>query len=114
MSKVAIVTLCLGVVGCLSNPAPSTALQRVEAIQIAKGEIGRRHIRLPSDCEITIVDGVRNVEAAGLREEYFVRFTFTRNGRREVFYQVEVNKRSRRVDGFLDYRDTTPGDVTSR
>ena len=109
MSKVIVLILCLGVLGCVSHPATSTVSRRDEAIQIAKGEIERRHIRLPSDCEITVVDGVRNEELRELQEEYFIRFTFTRGGKRDVVYHVQVNKRSRKVDGFLDYRDTTLG-----
>jgi hypothetical protein len=109
MNKILISILCFTVLGCVSDRVSSAVSQRDEVIQIAKGEIERRHIRLPSDCQITVVDGVRNVELQELREEYFVRFTFTRGGKRDVVYQVQVNKRSRSVDGFLDYRDTTLG-----
>jgi hypothetical protein len=109
MNRILIILLCFAVSGCVSHPVSSAVSQRDEATRIAKGEIERRHIRLPSDCEITVADGVRNVELQELREEYSVRFTFMRDGKRDVVYEVQVNKRSGRVDGFLDYRDTTLG-----
>lgn len=108
MSKIVIFFHCLALFGCVSQSI-SPIVSKAEAIQIAKAEIQRRQLRIPHDCEITIVDGIRNAEVQGLQEEYFVRFAFTRGGKRDVVYQVEVNKRSRRVDGLLDYRDTVPG-----
>lgn len=78
-------------------------------IRIAKREIDRRQIQLPSDCDITVVEGLAVSPVDKAREEYFVQFTFTHGGKRDIVYKVVIDKRSRKVNDFLDYRHTIPG-----
>jgi hypothetical protein len=112
MRKVFVISSCLALLGCLSHPRPSDGSQRNEIIQIAKREIERRHIRLPLDCDITVDDGVTVFPVGKAREEFVVRFTFTYRGKRDVVYKVVIDRRSRKIDGFIDYRDTIPGGGT--
>jgi hypothetical protein len=111
MSKVFSIFLCLAVLGCVNHPVSSVVSQRDDMIQIAKREIDRRHIHPPSDCNITVVEGVTAFEGQVQkdREEYLVRFTFTHGGKRDVAYEVVIDKRSGKVDDFFDYRDTIRG-----
>jgi hypothetical protein len=114
MSKVFVISCCLALLGCISHPRPSDVSQRNEIIQIAKREIDRRQIRVPLDCDITVDEGVTVFPVGNAREEFIVRFTFTYHGKRDVVYKVVIDKRSRRIDDFIDYRETIPGGGTRR
>jgi hypothetical protein len=114
MSKVFIISCCLALWGCTSHPRPSGASQRNEIIQIAKHEIDRRQIRLPLDCDIMVDEGVTVFPAGDAREEFIVRFTFAYHGKRDVVYKVVIDKRSEKIDDFIDYRETIPGGGTRR
>jgi hypothetical protein len=111
MSKVIIIIVCLAVLGCVSHPLSSLVLQRDDILPIAKREIDRRHIHLPSDCSITVDEGITAFEGKVEkdREEYLVRFTFKHSGKRDVVYEVVIDKRSGKIDDFFDYRDTIRG-----
>ena len=52
-----------------------------------------------------VVDGVYVTSVERKREEYFVLFTFTHDGKREVVYKVTIDKHSRKVYDFVDYRN---------
>ena len=70
----------------------------------------RRQIRLPPDCDITVDDeGVTVFPLQKPREEFIVRFTFTYRGKRDVVYKVLIDRRSRKINDFIDYRETIPG-----
>jgi hypothetical protein len=109
MIKVFLVGVCLGLFGCTNRPPTSVTSNRDEIIRIAKREIERRHIQLPPDCNISMYEGVTVFEPQGSREEYIVRFTFMFHGKREVFYKIVIDKRSKRINDFIDYRNTIPG-----
>jgi hypothetical protein len=109
MNKPLIIILCLAAFGCVNHPTSSVVSRRDEMIQIAKREIDRRHIQLPRDCDITVVEGMAVSPVDKAREEYFVQFTFTHGGKRDIVYKVVIDKRSRKVSDFLDYRHTVPG-----
>ena len=106
MTKLIIIAVCACLLGCVSSPVTSAP---DELIGMAKREISRRHIQLPSDCDITVDEGLTAPQIGPARELYFVRFTFTRAGKRDVYYKVIIEKRSRKVEQFLDYRETIPG-----
>ncbi|HVF72236.1 MAG TPA: hypothetical protein VM940_11575 [Chthoniobacterales bacterium] len=112
MTNLLIFILCLTLSGCITQPQSLVVPQRGDLIQIARGEIDRRHIHLPSDCAVTIHEGVTVSPVDKAREEYFVNFTFAHGGQRGVIYRVVIDKRSGKVDDFLDYRDTIPGGST--
>ena len=95
--------------GCVSHPRPSDVSQRDGIIEIAKHEIARRQIRLPRDYDVTVDEGVTVFPVGKAREEFIVRFTFTYHGKHNVIYKVVIDRRSRKIDDFIDYRDTIPG-----
>jgi len=105
MNKVVIIILCLAMLGCISHPVTPVISRRDDIVQVAKNEIDRRHIHLPRDCDIMVVDGVYVTSVERKREEYFVLFTFTHDGKREVVYKVTIDKHSRKVYDFVDYRN---------
>ncbi len=109
MSKTAILLFVLSLVGCVSLSDSSQVSQRDEIIQIAKREIDRRHVHVPKGCDITVVDGVTAFEVGKAREEHLVRFTLSNAGKREVIYEVSIDKRTKKVNDFVDYRNTIPG-----
>lgn len=112
MSKISVIICCLALLGCISQPRPSDGSQRSEIIKIAKREIDRRHIHLPLDCNITVDEGVAVFPLGKPREEFIVQFTFTYRGKRDVVYKVVIDRQSRKIDDFIDYRDTIPGGGT--
>jgi hypothetical protein len=97
----------------MSYSRPADVFQRNEIIQIAEREIDRRQIHLPPDYDITVDEGVTVFPLEKPQEELVVRFTFTYRGKRDVVYKVLINKRSKKIDDFIDYRDTIPGGETS-
>lgn len=105
MNNLIIIILCLGLSACSSQLPTSGNSRRDDIVQVAKEEINRRHIHLPRDCDIKVVDGVYVTSVERKREEHFVLFTFTHDGKREVVYKVVVDKQSGKVIDFVDYRD---------
>jgi hypothetical protein len=100
----------LALAACAVSPsAPSHLSERERAIQLAKSEIAKRNIKLPFDCDISVVDGVATFVIGKPEPKYLVLFKFKNHGRRDLVYKVVINKRSGRVEDFLDYRDTIPG-----
>jgi hypothetical protein len=109
MNKTILIILCFVLSSCAAFRTTSAVSSRDEIIKIGKEEVHRRNILLPANCEITIVEGVDAPEVGPARQEYFVRFVLTRDGKREVIYQVVVDKHSKKVVDFVDYRHTVQG-----
>jgi hypothetical protein len=91
--------------GCRTQLVTPVISRRDDIVEMAKQEIERRHIQLPRDCDIKVVDGVYVTSVEKKREEYFVLFSFAHGGKREVVYKVDIDKRSRKVIDFVDYRN---------
>lgn len=104
MNKVVVVTLCAFMIGC-ANGSLYSGVSQSEIVATAKAELSKRHIRLPRDCSIKVVEGITVFPVQRAQKEYFVLFTFTVHGKRDVFYKVVVDRQSRRVVEFIDYRD---------
>ena len=104
MNRFIIVTLCAAALGCASHPSFSGGSQD-EIIAIAKAELARRHIHLPRDCSVKVVEGVTVFPVQKAQKEYFVLFTFTLRGKRDAVFKVVVGRQSKRVVEFVDYRE---------
>jgi hypothetical protein len=110
MNKIVFIAVCLLLLGCVNGAPPSSPTsKRDELIRIAKLEIEKRHIHLPADCTITVHEGVAVFEPRGSREEYIIQFAFIYHGKQDVVYKVAIDKQTRKVNDFMDYRNTVPG-----
>jgi hypothetical protein len=78
-------------------------------IQVAREELNRRHIKIPNDCIITVVDWVSVSAIQPPRKSHLVRFERPPGGERDVLYAVVIDKRSRKASEFLDYRGLITG-----
>lgn len=105
MKKVLTIVVCLAISGCASRAVTPVGSQHDKIIKVAKGELIRRHIYLPKDCEILVDEGVYVTSVEPKREEFLVLFTFLYNGKRDVIYKVGIDKRSISVCDFVDYRE---------
>ena len=90
--------------GCASQSSFSGTSQG-EIIGIAKTELARRHIQLPRDYGSKVVEGITVFPAQKAQKEYFVLFTFTFRGKRDTVFKVVIDRQSKRVVEFVDYRD---------
>src|SRR5437763_6067968 len=108
MMRGIVFVFCVAVLACVNHALPA-ATKRDEMIQAAKGELNRRHINVPKDCIITVVDWVSVSAIQRPRESHLVRFERSHGRKREMLYAVVIDKRSGKVSEFLDYRGLTLG-----
>jgi hypothetical protein len=109
-SKRLAIILCLIGVLCVSSSknAEGGELKREEAVKIAKQEVARRRLSLPKNYIANISDSLAFIEFQPTREIYIVSFTFAYHGKARVAYEVNIDKRSGKVDDLTDLRTAIP------
>jgi hypothetical protein len=80
-------------------------LNRETAIQIAKQNLQKLKKPLPDGCRVIVKDGKAYVETEPTRETYVVVFRVAHGRKWRVIYMVDIDKKSRKVSNFTDYRD---------
>ena len=107
MQRICIVLAALSV--CFTSSrvveAKPPQLSRADAVQIAKANVQKLKKPLPSGYRIFVKNGKAYIEAGPDRETYVVLFTVAHGGKRRVIYMVDIDKHSRKVSNFTDYRD---------
>lgn len=97
-------------VGCqYAPPLASGEIDRIRMIDIAKAELSRRRISLPPKC-ITEVD--EDVMFSEFRPDipiFIVSFNAPDRSRPVPLYRVIINKKSGRVQNFVDTHIISPG-----
>lgn len=108
MTKAFTLVFCLTLLGCATQ-SPLEATQRDKMIQVAREELNRRHIKIPKDCIITVVDWVSVSAIQPPRKSHLVRFERPPGDERNMLYAVVIDQGSGKASEFLDYRGLTSG-----
>jgi hypothetical protein len=83
----------------------SHLLTRDRAIQIATANVQKLKLPLPADYQVSVENGRSYFEGQNTRETYVVIFSIPYSARkRRVIYMVDVDKVSKKVSSFTDYR----------
>jgi hypothetical protein len=84
-----------------------------EAEVMAKKEIRRQGLPLPSNHKVTVVDSISLAELEESRPIYVVSFIFSYRGKVETVYTVHIDKRSKKTS-VSDLRKAIPSAVKTR
>ena len=83
-------------------------LKRKDAVEAAKRELVRRNLPLPKDYVVKVSDSFAFIEFEPTRRIYIVSFAFKYRGKPGVVYEVNVDKRSGKVDDVTNLRTGVP------
>ena len=78
------------------------------AKDLAKQEIGRRGLPLPSNWQAEVRNSFVDNEFKPSRAIFAVSFYVVTKNKRKGLYEVNINKRSGKVEDFLDVRKAVP------
>ena len=85
-----------------------SSLSPDSARNLAKQEINRRGLPLPRNWHAEVRDSFADYEFRRSRAIFAVTFYAVMNGKRKNLYEVNIDKRSAKVEDFLDVRRATP------
>lgn len=83
-------------------------VKREDAVKIAKEEVTRRRLSLPKNYVANVTDSLAFIEFRPTREIYIVSFAFADHGKQRIVYEINIDKRSGKVDDLTDLRAGTP------
>ncbi len=103
--------MCLALLGTFSCQTVTKSeigtIHPNEAIALAKKEIVRRHLTLPSKCNVEVVRSTMVEELAGDTPIFEVAVIMPAEQRSTVLYEVSVNAISGRIEAFVNSRTLT-------
>lgn len=101
----AIMAITLAACSAADNKSPSKngLLSERQAIGIAKDEIERRHVKVPKDYRVEVVEDTAVVEFGPDIPVYVVSIYDPRRVERIALYDVEINRYTGEVRSFGDF-----------